>query len=223
MAKADIGARLKGLRRLPPADAGQDEFYNGLHSIAPGAVLQPSPPVAPIESEPEKAAPPTEASNVIPAVVNTSELAAETTGQGASVRQPRRTQPISAPKLTGAKNQVRVGIIVRPDYASRIAKFGEKAKSTPDEVVRRLWSESKRAILEALPQTAKTMAVTPTQRGTERGLYLGTTITLESAVLEAIAGEHDPLGVHGHAKLLKCAITPEFEKAIDAELKKAGF
>ncbi len=223
MAKGDIGARLKGMRRLPPADAGLDQFYNGLNSIAPGAVLQPSHPLSPLESEQEKADPAPEASNVIPAVVNTSEESADTTGQGARVRQPRKPQPISAPKSTGVKNQVRVGIVVRPDYAARIAKFGEKAKSTPDEVVRRLWSESKRAILEVLPLTAKTMTVTPTQRGTERGLYLGTTITLESAVLDAIAGEHDPLGVHGHAKLLKCAITPEFEKAIDAELKKAGF
>ena len=83
--------------------------------------------------------------------------------------------------------------------------------------------EDERGILAALPETAKTMTVTPTQRAAERGLYLGTTITLEGSLLDTIAAEHDPLGVHGHAKLLKCAITPEFEKAIEAALKKAGF
>lgn len=223
MAKADIGARLKGLRRLQPADAAQDQFYNGLSSIASGAVLQPSTVTSQAENHSGNAELASEVSDVTPADTSASVTATPTVGQGAAAPRPRKPQPSPPPKQAGTTVAVRVGIVVRPDYAVRIAKLGEKAKSTPDAVVRRLWSESKRSILEQLPLTAKTMSVTPTQRGTERGLYLGTTITLESAVLDAIAAEHDPLGIHGHAKLLKSAITPEFERAIDAELKKAGF
>lgn len=223
MGKGDIGARLEGLRRLQPADPAQDQFYNGLSSIASGAVLQPSSMASQAEKHAEDAVLASEVFDVKPAEVSASVVATRTKGQGAAVRRPRKPQPISPQKRAGTTVAVRVGIVVRPDYAARIAKLSEVAKSTPDEVVRRIWREWRCRIIAELPETATTMIVAPHQRAAERGLYLGTTITLASTVLSAIAAEHDPLGIHGYAKLVKCAITPEFEKAIEAELKQAGF